>query len=77
MKRGMMPIELDQAQIWQLSDDRRTVRMQLPRLPVDGLPKPLTVKIDFDAGTIEQIIERLTVLRTQMLPARPRRGKLN
>lgn len=45
--------------------------MQLPGLPVDCLPQPLTVKIDFDAGTIDQVIGRLTVLRAQMLPAQP------
>jgi hypothetical protein len=57
--------------MWQLSIDRRSVQMQLPGLPVDCLPQPLTVKIDFDAGTIDQVIGRLTVLRAQMLPAQP------
>ena len=42
--------------------------MHLPGLPIVGLPKPLSVKIDFDAGVIDQIIERLLVLRAQMLP---------
>jgi len=43
--------------------------MELPGLPVDGLPEPLQVKIDFNAGIVDQIIERLLVLRAQMLPA--------
>jgi len=47
----MMPMEHDQAQMRQLSADRRTVRMQLPGLPIESLPKPLTLKIAFDAGT--------------------------
>ena len=68
----MMPIEHDQAEIWQLSADRRSVRMALPGLPIEGPPKPLTVKIDFDAGVIDQMIERLLVLRAQMLLAPPK-----
>ena len=66
----MMPIEHDQAQMWKLSTDRRSVR------PVAGLPEPVTVKIDFDAGVIDKIIEHLMVLRAQMLPAQPEPGKL-
>ena len=72
---SMMPMEHDQAQMWQLSADRRSVRMQLPALPIEGLPKPLAVKIDFDAGVIDQMIERLLVLRAHMLPAPPRAAK--
>ena len=76
MKRGdMMPIEHDQARMWQLSADRRSVRMQLPGLPIEGLPTPLTVKVDFDAGVVDRMIERLLVLRALMLPAPPRAAK--
>jgi hypothetical protein len=28
-------------------------------LPVDGLPEPIKVKMDVDAGAVEQLIERL------------------
>ena len=73
----MMPIEHDQAQMWQLSADRRSVRMQLPALPVQGMPEPLRVKIHFDAGVIDQMIERLLVLRAQMLPAPPKPAQRN
>ena len=72
----MMPIEHDQAHMWQLNADRRSVRMQFG-LPVQGTPEALMVKIDFDAGAIVQIIERLTVLRAQMLLAQPTPGKIN
>jgi hypothetical protein len=34
MKPSKMPIEHDQSQMWQLSADRRSVRMQLPGLPL-------------------------------------------
>ena len=71
----MMPIEHDQAQMW-FNADRRSVRMQFG-LPVHGTPQALMVKIDFDAGAVEQIIERLTVLRGQMLPAQLTLGKMN
>jgi hypothetical protein len=43
----MMPIEHDQAQMWQLNADRRSVRMELPGLPIDGLLQPIKVKITF------------------------------
>ena len=63
-----MPIEHEQEQMWTLSADRRSVRMTLPPLLVDGMPEPISVKINFDAGVIEQMIDRLTMLRLQMLP---------
>lgn len=34
----MMPIEHDQAQMWQLSADRRSLRMELPGLPAMAFP---------------------------------------
>ena len=68
----MMPMEHDQAQLWQLSADRRSVRMQLPALPVQGMPEPLRVKIHFDAGVIDQTIEGLLLLRAQLLPRPPK-----
>ena len=52
-----------------LSEDKRYVRLSLPPLPIEGLPEPARVNMDFDAGTIDQIIERLSVLRARMLPA--------
>jgi hypothetical protein len=67
----MMPIEHEQEHMWTLSADRRNARMTLPPLPVAGMPEPISVKIDFDAGVIEQMIERLTILRLEMLPKPP------
>jgi hypothetical protein len=70
MKRSdMMPIIHNQESMWQLSADRRRVRMQLPGLPIAGASEPLLVNIDFDAAVVDQIIERLQELRTQMVPA--------
>jgi hypothetical protein len=45
------------------------VRLSLPPLPIEGLPEPARINIDCDAGTVDQIIERLSVLRAKMLPA--------
>lgn len=69
----MMPMEHDQSRMWQLNGDRRSVRMKLPGLPIEGLPQPIKMKIDFDAGVVDQMIERLLVLRAQMLPAPTKR----
>ena len=68
--KNMMPIEAEQAQMWVLPG-RRTVRLQVPELPVAGAAEPLRVHMDFDAGVVDQIIERLTILRAQMLPRPP------
>ena len=75
--KDMMPIEHEQEQMWTLRADRRSVRMTLPPMHVAGLPEPITVNIDFDAGVIEQMIDRLTVLRQQMLPKPPPAWKQN
>jgi hypothetical protein len=71
-RKDMMPIAADQALVWTLRPSRRLVRMQLPDLPIAGLPEPLRVVMDFDALTVDAIIERLSLLRTQMLPKRTR-----
>ena len=54
--------------MWTLSDDLETVRLQLPPLPIDGMPEPLRVHLDFDAAMVDDILQRLTMLRAQMLP---------
>jgi hypothetical protein len=47
--------------------------VELPGLPVVGVPEPLRVKIDFDIGVVDQMIKRLLVLRAQMLPVPAKR----
>lgn len=76
-QRDTMRIEADQEQIWTLSADRKLARLSLPDLPVAGLTKPIKVRVDFDAGTVDQMIERLTILRAQMLPRLPAPKKRN
>ena len=38
----------------------------------DQIPKaiiaPVNIHLDFDAGTVDEMLDRLTVLRAQMLP---------
>ena len=67
MKReDMMPIEQDAAGMWRLSEDRTSVRLSLPPLPLEGLPRPLELFLDFDAEAVDDIIARLTELRARM-----------
>jgi hypothetical protein len=39
------------------------MRFSLPPLPLAGLPEPLKVHMDFDAMTVDEILQRLTLLR--------------
>jgi hypothetical protein len=63
-----MPVDLSPAEMFTLLD-RETVRLQLPALPLIGMDEPLRIHLDLDAVAVDEIIERLTALRTQMLPA--------
>ena len=49
--------------------DRETLRLQLPALTVADRAEPLRIYLDFDAAAVDEMLERLTVLRAQMLPA--------
>lgn len=40
----------------------------MPPVRLAGLPKPLELHLDCDAAAVDQILERLTLLRSQMLP---------
>ena len=60
-----MPTE----QMWTLSEDQEAVRMHLPPVQIEGLPKPVIVSLSFTAANIDDILERLTMLRSQMPPA--------
>ena len=70
-KNDMMPTDAEQEQVWSLLPGRRYVRLQLPPLPVNGLPTPINIHLDFDAGTVNEILDRLTILRAKMLPKPP------
>jgi hypothetical protein len=65
----MMPVDLDLASMWTLSEDRTTVRLSLPPIALEVLPKPFELFVDFDAKAVDQILARLSVLRVKMRPA--------
>ena len=60
-----MPAE----RMWTLSGDRKSIRMQVPPLRLAGVPKPLSIHLDFDAAIVDELLQRLTVLRSRMVPA--------
>ena len=68
MSRSPLPLDAAQEQMWTLAGDCRSVHMTLPPFPVAGMPEPLTVHVEFDTRTIDEILQRLSVLRAQMLP---------
>ena len=72
-----MAIEYGQEEMWQLNNGGRTVRMALPRLRVKGIREPVKLNIDFEAGAVDKMIYRLTVLRAQMTPGLPPANKRN
>ena len=53
------------------------MRLAVPPLRIVGFPKPLDVFMDFDAQSVDAMIERLTVLRSQMLPPLPAPAQRN
>ena len=63
---GTMMMNIAQPQMWRLSGDHRTVRLQLPPLKLAGVQRPLDVHLDFEDATVDEILQRLTELRTQM-----------
>jgi hypothetical protein len=65
----MMPVDLDVAGLWTLSEDRTTVRFKLPPVLLESLPRALELHLDFDADAVDDILARLSVLRVKMRPS--------
>jgi hypothetical protein len=76
-KEDMRPIVAEHEFMWTLSADRKTVRLALPPLSLDGIPEPITIHMNFDAEMVDAILERLTILRSRMLPPLPAPTKRN
>jgi hypothetical protein len=76
-KRETMPMKASQATLWTLNSGLKTVRLAIPPLRIVGFPEPLDVYMDFDAESVDAMLERLTVLRSQMLPPMPAPAKRN
>ena len=68
MKPEKVTIAAPQEQLWTLSGHRRHVAVLSAPLPIAGLPEFAKFNMHFDAGTVDQIIERLSLLRARMLP---------
>jgi hypothetical protein len=66
-----------QATMWTLSADRKLVRLAVPQLRLASMLEPLDVYMDFDAKSVDAMLERLTTLRGQMLPPLPAPRKMN
>jgi hypothetical protein len=61
--------------LWTLGDDRKSVGFAVPPLRLAGMPEPVHAFIEFDVKTVDAMLERLTILRSQMLPPLPAPGK--
>jgi hypothetical protein len=75
--KNMMPVEMGDQTMWTLSSDRKTIRLALPPLPLAGMAEPIRAVVDFDAETVDAMLERLTILQGQMLPPLPAPNKRN
>ena len=66
-----MRLEIDPESVWTLSDNCMQVLMELPPLLLPGHDETFVVRMRFDATIIDGFLERLTTLRSMMLPAPP------
>ncbi|HMF61716.1 MAG TPA: hypothetical protein VK595_15150, partial [Vicinamibacterales bacterium] len=57
-----------QAEMWVISADRQTVRLHIPPVRLASLAEPLKLHLDWNATAVDEILDRLTVLRSQMDP---------
>jgi hypothetical protein len=65
-QQDVLPDDVAKKMVWTLSPDRKTVRLSLPPLTLDGLPEPIKVDMDLDVATVDVILDRLVDLRSQM-----------
>lgn len=65
--QGAIVMELDSETMWTLSDDKRTVSLNIEVPAVSGLEEPLNVSVEFDPDSVDAMIEQLLSLRARML----------
>ncbi len=65
--QGSIVMELDSETMWTLSTDRTTLSLNIAVPAVGGLEEPLNVSVDFDPDSVDAMIERLMLLRAQMV----------
>lgn len=51
-----------------LTPERTLVRLHLPPVRLDGVAKAVDVHLEFDARSVDALLQRLSELRVQMLP---------
>src|SRR5258707_6009627 len=73
-KKGMMRFAVEPATMWTLGKDRKSIRFAAPPLWLAGMPEPIHAFVEFDAKTVDAIVERLTILRSQRVPPLPARS---
>ena len=56
MKSHTMPVASNQEVSWNLSDDRKTVRLDIPPLRLARIRQPIVVQICFDAMAVDTIL---------------------
>ena len=66
MREDKVPVDTPPEEMWTLSSDRRTVRLDVPPVTVAGLRGPVQVRLDFDAEAVDDVLRRLIVLRARM-----------
>jgi len=66
---GRVPTPWLLERLWTLSDDHRTVRLQLP--PAKGQLKTRYSFLDFDARALDELLDRLIRMRSRMIPPPP------
>jgi hypothetical protein len=60
--------QLERAVTYEISDDRRKVRMLHPSLQVAGA-EPVSIYMDMDAAAVDALLRQVAEIRAQMLPA--------
>jgi hypothetical protein len=66
MSQESMPLETPPEEMWTLSADRKTVRLDIPAIPVAGVGDAIRIHLDFDAHGADEVLKRLIVLRARM-----------
>jgi hypothetical protein len=66
----MIRLEIDPERVWSLSDNGKQILMELPPLLLPGHDEAILVRMRFNAEIIDGFLERLTSLRSMVLPAR-------
>ena len=73
----LMPIDAEQEQSGPSCRGENMSACSFHLCQSKACPTPVNIHLDFDAGTVDEMLDRLTVLRAQMLPKPPAAKKRN